>query len=191
MQILADEDNKSARRVLYILDNKAKMLSAILIGNNVVNISASALTTAITISLFSSKAIGLSTGLLTLFVLIFGEIFPKTIANTYALRMSMVYSYFVKMLMTLLTPFIVIIDGIRLALLRIFKLEENPNEQMTEDEFMGYVDEGHEKGAIEVNHELIRRILPKGTSFDNLTQKDIFLMMAYLEHDSTDLHSLK
>ena len=75
MRTLADDGNKKAQRVLDITDNKAKMLSAILIGNNVVNLSASSLLTTLATNLFGSQWIALSTGVLTFLILIFGEIF--------------------------------------------------------------------------------------------------------------------
>ena len=81
MRTLAEDGNKKAQRVLDITDNKAKMLSAILIGNNVVNLSASSLLTALATNLFGSQWIALSTGVLTFLILIFGEISPKTFST--------------------------------------------------------------------------------------------------------------
>ena len=77
---LVEEGNKRAALVIKIIDQPAKMLSAVLIGNNIVNISCSALATSFTISVWGNKATGIVTGVLTLLVLIFGEITPKTIA---------------------------------------------------------------------------------------------------------------
>ena len=83
---LAEQGNRRAKRLLKILDNKPKMLSAILVGNNLVNISASSLTTTLIISLFGNAAVGIATGILTLLILIFGEITPKTLATLHAER---------------------------------------------------------------------------------------------------------
>ena len=80
VQLMADDGSKNAKRVLWILDRSPKMLSAILIGNNIVNLSASALATAMTTRLFGSAYIGIATGILTLLVLIFGEVTPKSLA---------------------------------------------------------------------------------------------------------------
>ena len=78
MRSLADDGNKRAARVLKIRENSAKMLSAVLIGNNLVNISASALATMVAQSLFGNSAVSIATGIMTVVVLIFGEITPKT-----------------------------------------------------------------------------------------------------------------
>ena len=74
MKALADEGSKGAARVLRICEDTQKMLSAILIGNNIVNLSASALMTVLVTDMFGSFAIGIGTGVLTLIVLIFGRI---------------------------------------------------------------------------------------------------------------------
>lgn len=165
VQILAEEGNKRAKRVMWILDNKSKMLSAILIGNNIVNIAASALTTTLTIRLFGNVYIGLATGLLTVCILILGEIMPKSIATSYAVALAMAYSWVIYTLIHILMPIIFIIEQIRIGFLKIFKLEDNPSYQMTEDEFMGYVDEGREKGAIEDDEfEMINNVFSLDTS---------------------------
>ena len=90
---LADEGDHRAEDVLKITDNMSKMLSAILIGNNIANLSASALATSVTIRLFGSYAVGVATGILTFLVLIFGEITPKTIATIRAEKISLSYSH--------------------------------------------------------------------------------------------------
>ena len=92
LRALAEEGNKTAAKVLKLVENPSKLLSAILIGNNIVNISASALTTTFTTEIFGSTFIGVSTGILTLVVLLFGEITPKTLATIYSEKMSMIYS---------------------------------------------------------------------------------------------------
>ena len=90
LRSLADEGNRRAKKVLKITGNPSKLLSAILVGNNIVNISASALTTTFCTSVFGNKYIGIATGALTFLVLIFGEITPKTLATEYSLQLSMV-----------------------------------------------------------------------------------------------------
>ena len=80
---LADAGLSSAKILVKILDNQPKMLSAILIGNNIVNISASSLMTVLVTDMFGNAYIGIGTGVLTLLVLLFGEITPKTTATLY------------------------------------------------------------------------------------------------------------
>ena len=81
IRTLAEDGDKRAKRVLDITSNSAKMLSAILIGNNIVNLSASSIATSLAIKLWGSVAAGIATGILTILILIFGEISPKTLAD--------------------------------------------------------------------------------------------------------------
>ena len=90
IRTLAEGGSKQAARVLTIIGNMHKMLSAILIGNNIVNISASSLATTLAIQLFGSVGAGIATGILTVLILIFGEISPKTIATIHADRIALV-----------------------------------------------------------------------------------------------------
>ena len=78
---LAEEGSRKAKTLLKVVENSGKMLSTILIGNNIVNISASALMTTLTTEVLGSQAVGIGTGILTLLILIFGEITPKTVAT--------------------------------------------------------------------------------------------------------------
>ena len=79
---LSDNGNKRAGRVLKVTEDSSKLISTILIGNNIVNISASSLTTIFATKAFGSSSVGIATGILTLVVLLFGEITPKTILDT-------------------------------------------------------------------------------------------------------------
>lgn len=186
LQLLAEDGDKRAKRVEQILERSPKMLSAILIGNNLVNISASALATTLTISLFGNGYVGLATGILTLLVLVFGEITPKSLASLYALKLSLAYSGFIWGLMRLLTPVIFIIEGIRTGLLRLLGIDPNVREsRITEDELKTLVDVGREEGAIEKDEfEMINNVF----SLDDSLAKDIMIPridMSFLHVDAT------
>ena len=157
---LAEEGNKRALRVQKIHERYSKMLSTILIGNNLVNIAASSLTTAMTIRLFGSTLIGLSTGVLTFLVLIFGEIIPKNWAGSHADKISLAYCGIIDVLMFLLTPVIWIVDTFAHAILHLFHLEADPNaENITESELRTYVEVGHEEGVLEEEeHHIINNV---------------------------------
>ena len=157
---LAEEGNKRALRVQKIHERYSKMLSTILIGNNLVNIAASSLTTAMTIRLFGSTLIGLSTGVLTFLVLIFGEIIPKNWAGSHADKISLAYCGIIDVLMFLLTPVIWIVDTFAHATLHLFHLEADPNaENITESELRTYVEVGHEEGVLEEEeHHIINNV---------------------------------
>ena len=131
MRTLAEEGNKTAALVIKILDSYSKLLSAILIGNNVVNLSASSLATTIAIALSEPLGIqaslmtGLATGILTVVVLLSGEIVPKTWANLYADKIVLVYAPIIRFLMAILTPVIFIVDKIATAILKLFRIDPN------------------------------------------------------------------
>ena len=166
MRTLAESGDKKAQRVLKITSNSAKMLSAILIGNNLVNISASSLATTITLQLWGNAAVSIATGLLTILVLLFGEITPKTIATEHAEEIALAYSGVVRMLMILLTPVIFIINLIANGILRITGHDPNKHKaSITEDELRTLVDVGHEEGVIETEeHEMISNVFDFGDS---------------------------
>lgn len=84
IQSLAEQGDKKAQTLLKVIEDSGKLLSSILIGNNIVNITASSLATTITMRLFGNAAVSISTGIITLLVLIFGEITPKTLATLHA-----------------------------------------------------------------------------------------------------------
>ena len=147
---LAEDGNKKALRVQSILESYSKMLSTILIGNNIVNIGASSLATTLTIRLLGNQFVGICTGLLTFLVLIFGEIVPKTWAGSHADKIALAYSGIICALMVLLTPAIWVVDNIAQGIICLFHLGADPAEgSITEDELRTYVDVSHEEGVIE------------------------------------------
>ena len=186
IQLLAEEDNKKAKRVEMILDQSSKMLSAILIGNNIVNISASALATTLTISVFGNAYVGLATGILTLLVLVLGEITPKSLASIFSLQLSLAYSGFIWMLMRILTPVIFVVEAIRTGILKLMGVDPNAKgNRITEDELKTLVDVGLEEGAIENDEfEMITNVF----SLDDSLAKDIMIPridMSFLHVDAT------
>lgn len=173
LRTLAQEDHKGAIRVLHILDQYGKMLSAILIGNNIVNLSASSVATTLAIKLWGSRAVGIITGVLTLVILMFGEIIPKTWARQKAESITLLYSSLIKILMTILTPFIFLIDKISSWILHFLHIDANGNDlSITETELKTYVDVSHEGGAIESEErEMIYNIF----DFGDTVAKDIMV----------------
>ena len=120
IRAMIEDGNKRAKLVDKILDNYSKMISTILIGNNIVNISASALATTWTTNVFGNQYIGIMTGVLTLIVLLFGEITPKTMASIHAEKMALLYAPIVYFLMRLLTPAIFIVNLLAQGILLFF-----------------------------------------------------------------------
>ena len=164
MRSLAEEGNKRATRVLKITDDSAKMLSAILIGNNVVNLTASSLATTLTIHIFGSTGAGIATGILTVLILIFGEISPKTIATLRAEKISLRFCNIIWILMKVLTPVIFIINHLAMLVLRLTGVKASEGKQaMTESELRTIVDVSHESGVIESEEkEMINNVFDFG-----------------------------
>ncbi len=172
MKALFDDGNKRAGRVLDLTGDIQKVLSAILIGNNIVNLSASALMTVLVTDMFGSFAIGIGTGILTLVVLIFGEIVPKTIATAYAENMSLWYSGVISVLLFVMTPFSFIINGFATMVLKILNVDTENRKAMTENELKTYVDVSHEDGVIESGE---KEIIYNVFDFSDAVAKDIMI----------------
>lgn len=149
------------------------MLSAILIGNNIVNLTASSLTTAFVIGVCGNAYIGVGTGILTIVVLLGGEIIPKTWANLNSEKLALAYSSIIYALMKVMTPVIFIVDLLSNGILKL--LHVDPNKKMdtiTESELKTYVDVSHEDGQIESDErEMIYNIF----EFSDTCVKDIMI----------------
>ena len=173
MRNLEEEGSKKAARVNKILESYSKMLSAILIGNNIVNLTASSLTTAFVIGVCGNAYIGISTGILTIVVLLGGEIIPKTWANLNSEKLALAYSSVIYALMKVMTPVIFIVDLLSNGILKL--LHVDPNKKMdtiTESELKTYVDVSHEDGQIESDErEMVYNIF----EFSDTCVKDIMI----------------
>ena len=146
---LIENGNKRAVILKKVKDNNGKMLSAILIGNNVVNLSASALTTTMAIDMFGNYAVGFATGLLTLLILIFGEIVPKNLATYKAESIALAYAPVIYFLMIILTPVIFFVELFSNGILKLFHIDVSKKEEITEKELRTYVNASHTNGVIE------------------------------------------
>ncbi|MCI5806218.1 MAG: hemolysin family protein [Clostridium sp.] len=184
LRALAEEGNRNAQRVLKLIENPAKMLSAILIGNNIVNISASALTTTVTTNVFGSKFVGASTGVLTLVVLLFGEITPKSLATLYNEKIALIYIHVVAPLVMLLTPVIWLVDKLSGIIFFILRVDRDAaNNQMTEGELRTIVDVSVEDGVIEKEEKsMINNVVDFGDS----KAKDVMVPRADMALVSVD-----
>ena len=163
MRSLAEEGDKQAETVLKVTDNASRMLSAILIGNNIVNLSASALSTTIAYQL-GGPYVALATAIITVLILIFGEIVPKTAANIHAESMALKYAFPIRFIMTIVTPISIIINAMARVILFIMRIDPDAKtDVMTENELRTLVDVGHEDGVIEEEEkEMIYNVFDLG-----------------------------
>lgn len=186
MRTLADNGDKRAARVLRVTGNPGKMLSAILIGNNIVNLSASSISTSLAIHLFGNTGAGIATGILTFLILIFGEVTPKTMATIKADSMSLTVAAPIGLLMKILTPVIFIINKLSLGLMFLLHINiKDAQKKMTEEELRTIVDVSQENGVIE--HEE-RDMIHNLFDFGDAEAKEIMVPridMTFVQADAT------
>lgn len=163
IRTLVDEGSKRARKVLAITEDSGKMLSAILIGNNIVNLSAASLTTSLAYS-FGGSMVAAASGILTVLILLFGEITPKTMATIHSEKMALLYAPVISIFMKIMTPFIFIINGLSIGILFLLRVDPNARQTaMTETELRTIVDVSHEDGVIESDErEMINNVFDLG-----------------------------
>ena len=144
---MAQAKNKAAIRVEKLLTKPDKLIGLILIGNNLVNILASAIATIIGQRLFGDAGIAIATGVLTLFILIFAEVTPKTLAVLYPEKIAFPSSFILIFLQKLLTPIVWLINGISNGLLHLFgiKTVHKTNNALSSEELRSVV---HEAGSL-------------------------------------------
>jgi len=169
----AEEGNHRAKRTLRLIDNPSKLISTLLIGNNIVNIFASALATLVAINRFGVGATAIATSILTIVIIIFGEITPKSFATQYAEKVAMAYSRPVGILMVLLTPLVIIFYSIASAIIKLFGGNINQGHPLvTEAELKTMMDVGSEEGVFEEEEkEMVFNIF----DFGDLQVKDVMV----------------
>ena len=177
---MADEKVKNARIVLKLIENQTKMLSAILIGNNIVNLTASSLTTSFAIQIaqksgfseMTSIITGAATGILTVLILIFGEIVPKTLATMSAEKLALTYAKQVYEVTTVLAPVAFLMNQISKGLLIILRIYTKKQPAITENELRTIVDVSHKEGVIESEE---RQMITNVVDFGDSLAKDVMV----------------
>lgn len=161
---MIEEGNKKAMTLGKVIEDSGKMLSAILIGNNIVNLSSASIATTLATKIFGNAGAGIATGILTILVLIFGEISPKTFATIHADNISLAYAGIISWLMKILTPAIFLINKLAMGFLILLRVDaSNAQNTMTEDELRTIVDVSHEEGVIETEErEMINNVFDFG-----------------------------
>ncbi len=173
MRTLADAGDGRALFVLKVIGNPSKMLSAILIGNNIVNLYASSLSTMLATKLWGNEAVGLATGVLTLLILVFGEITPKTLSTISAETIALRFARIIYMLMVVLTPVIAVVNQLSFMVLRLLRVDPNKKaEGITEDELRTIVEVSHEEGVIESEE---KKMINNVFDFGDSVAKDIMV----------------
>ena len=183
---MVEEDVKNAALVAKIIEDSRKFNSTVLIGNNVVNISASALATTFVSSLFGNVYIGIGTGILTMIILVFGEVLPKTIASIHSEELSLAYAPVLLFLMKIFTPLVFLLNIISGGILKIFGVDPDKiTSGITENELLTYVEVSHEEGIIE-NEE--KEMITNVVGFGDSLVKDVMVPRVDMYTISDDIN---
>lgn len=177
---IASDGNNKAKRVLELSENYDKLLTTILIGNNIVNIMMTAVSTMLFIELYGQYGASISTAVITVIVLIFGEISPKSLAKESPEKFAMLVGRSIKICMVILTPLNYIFAKWKGILAKVFKVgSENT---ITEDEIKTIVEEAEVVGGIEAEQsELIQNAI----EFNELTAEEV--MTPHVDIEAIDI----
>jgi len=170
LRSIADKDRRAVR-LLKIHDDSVKMLSAVLIGNNIVNMAASALATVIAIRINLSVAV--MTAIMTFILLVFGELTPKSVAARFSEPVALFISDIIYWLMWIFTPLIFVVNLFSSLILRLFGIDlKGVQNTLTESELRTFVDVSHEEGVIEGSE---KKIINNVVDFGDSRAKDIMI----------------
>ncbi len=163
IRTLAEEGNKKAKQVEKLINNTDSLLSTILVGNNLVNIGASSLSTVLAVEFFGDVGAGIATGIVTIVILICGEITPKSLAAKYPDSISMAVAPLISFLVKVLTPIVFLLNIITGFIVKIFGGNNSTSPTLTEEELKTYVTVSHEEGIIEEEEkEMIHNVFEFG-----------------------------
>jgi CBS domain containing-hemolysin-like protein len=168
VEALVQEGRAGAKALYQLKKDPSRMLTTILIGNNLVNIGASALATVMATREFGSAGPGIAVGVLTLFVLVFGEITPKSMATRFPERISLFVSYPLLVFMRLIYPLVWFFGNFTSWVHRLTGGKGDPT--VTELELIGMLGYGVDEGAIEQNE---RKIIERVFAFNDLKVRDV------------------
>lgn len=169
---LQEEGEKKADLVLTMLENQNKLISTLLVGNNIVNIGSSALATKMATAAFGDVGVGIATGVMTFLVLVFGEVIPKNLAAAHAETWAMFIAPFIRLLSFVLTPVVFFLTKLSDFVVRFSKKDDEEDPTITEDEFKILVNVGQEEGVFdESESEMINSIF----EFDETVVKAIMV----------------
>lgn len=186
IQALIEQGDKRAIILDKVISNSSKMLSTILIGNNIVNISASSLVTTLTIQVFGNVYVGAATGVLTLIILLFGEITPKTLASLHAEKIALSYAKIIYFLTVILTPVVFIVGKLGNGVMFLLRVDPNAKANpMTEHELRTLVNVSQEDGVIEREE---KQMIYNVFDFGDSAAKDVMIPridMTFVDINST------
>ncbi len=151
LKTLADKGSRGATAAMTVTEDNERMIGAILLGNNVVNILSASLATALLTRMFGDSGVAFATAGMTILVLIFGEVLPKTVSITFPEAVAVRVAPFIRLLILIFAPVVGVVRALVRGLLRLFGVKANPEGNMlaVREEIMGVIALGHSEGAVE------------------------------------------
>ncbi|MCC0762943.1 HlyC/CorC family transporter [Clostridioides sp. ES-S-0006-03] len=188
IRYMQDEGVKGAKLVSSLIENPNKLLSSILVGNNVVNIAATSISTSLFIGLMGEKGVAIATAVMTVLVLIFGEITPKTIAASNSEKVSLLVSKPIRVIIFVLRPVVWVFNIITNVIFKLFGItHKGAKSFITEEELKTMVNVSHEEGVLEMEE---REIINNVFEFGDMQAKNAMIqridMVAIDMEDSYD-----
>ncbi|HPA85309.1 MAG TPA: CNNM domain-containing protein [Deltaproteobacteria bacterium] len=175
---LSEKGNREARRVETILEKPDNLISVILLGNNFVNILGSAIATALFLSIFGDEGILFASLAMTVILLIFSEITPKTIAAYRADTIAMIVAYPISLLIKVLAPLARLLSLASRALLSLFHFKQEGADRLTEEDVESVITMGHKEGFIQ---EPKAKMLVAVMDMDTVPVKKIMIPLSDME----------
>ncbi|MFN3991673.1 MAG: HlyC/CorC family transporter [Tabrizicola flagellatus] len=147
----ADKGSRGAKAAMVVTEDRERMIGALLLGNNIVNILSAALATALLTRLFGDSGVALATLVMTLLVLIFGEVMPKTVAITFPEPVATRVAPVIGVLILVFSPVVAVVRALVRGILRLFGLKSEEGSAMLalREEIAGAIALGHSEGAVE------------------------------------------
>ena len=176
LKTMAEKGNKKAEKTLMLAENYDKLISTILIGNNIVNIALASIGTVLFVNIYGDIGATISTVVITVAVLIFGEITPKSIAKDFPEKFAMFSMPYIRLLIWILTPLTVVFSFWKKLVGKLFKGEED--DKMSPEELLMIVEEAEQEGGIDTDEgDLLRNAI----EFTEIRAEDILTHRVDLE----------
>lgn len=173
LRLLRDSQNKKAILTGKLLDKKDVLLNTILVANNIVNIALSAILTSVALELFGPAGVGYATIVVTILLLIFGEITPKTIGTHHPESIAFITAPLIRLLTILLRPLVLFFTSFSKTIAKLFGISFNKsNVSFTEDEIKSLIEVGEEEGILESNE---KNMMHRVFKFTDMAAKDIMV----------------
>ena len=188
LRYMREEGVKGSKLLSSLLEDSNNLLTSILVGNNVVNIAATSISTSLFLTLFQEKGVPIATAVMTVLVLIFGEITPKTIAVNNTEKIAIIVSKPIKLIVTIIKPVVWVFNIITKLIFKILGVQDKGIQPyITEEELKTMVNVSHEEGLLEIEE---REIINNVFQFGDMQAKEAMIqrldIIAINSEDSYD-----